>query len=78
MGMNWKEAHVPGMIKNPRSAIGTVMTPSTIKSPTRKERSEVINVGQVVTLLTLPPSETVNAIQTVVCALSGGFKRDSL
>jgi len=45
MGMNWKEAHVPGMIKKPRSAIGTVMTPSMIKSPMRKERSEVMNRG---------------------------------
>ena len=45
MGTNWKEAHVPGMIKKPRSAIGTVMTPSTIKSPIRKEGSEVMNRG---------------------------------
>ena len=34
---NWTKTNIPGMIKNPRSAIGTVIIPSTMKSPIRKE-----------------------------------------
>jgi len=67
MGVISAGATIPGMIKKPRSAIGTVMIPSTIKSPIK---GKVITWGPATIQLTLPPRETVNAVEAVVRTLS--------